>query len=148
MAAPLRKDRASASFGDWLGTHLEAVGFWYLAAAYLLPVWAFAYLPTQDGPSHLANAELILHYGASTAGAEAFFEFRSECIPNWISHLLLAGLLALFPPLIAEKLLVTLYVLGFAGGFRYFLGSFGPRCRPLSWMGLLFVYNRCFWMGF
>ncbi len=148
MAAPLRKNRASATFGHWLGAHLEAVGFWYLAAAYLLPVWAFAYLPTQDGPSHLANAEMILHYGASTAGVEEFFEFRPQCIPNWTSHLLLAGLLALFPPLIAEKLLVTLYVLGFAGGFRYFLSSFGPRCRPLSWMGLLFVYNRCFWMGF
>jgi hypothetical protein len=73
MAAPLRKVRASASLGDWLAAHLEAVGFWYLAAAYLLPVWAFAYLPTQDGPSHLANAEMILHYGAGAAGAEAFF---------------------------------------------------------------------------
>src|SRR5205814_7368197 len=41
-----------------------------------------------------------------------------------------------------------LYVLGFAYGYRFFLGSFGPRARPLSWAGLLLVYQRCFWMGF
>ena len=54
----------------------------------------------------------------------------------------------LVPPLAAEKLLVSAYVLGFAGAFRYFVGGFGPGHRPLSWAGLLFIYNRCFWMGF
>ncbi len=132
----------------WLSRRGEAIGFWSLLALYLVPVWAFAYLPTQDGPSHLANADILLHYGASPARAEELFEVRAEFLPNWSSHLLLAGLFLVFPPLVAEKLLVTLYVVGFAAGFRYFLGGFSPRTRPLSWLGLLFVYNRCFWMGF
>ncbi|HKI37764.1 MAG TPA: hypothetical protein VKA46_38280 [Gemmataceae bacterium] len=126
----------------------EGVAFWALALLHLVPVWAFPYLPTQDGPAHLNNAQILKEYGHSAAGYEAFFELRDEPLPNLTSHLLLAGLLYLFPPLVAEKVVVSLYVLGFAGSFRYFLGAFGPRCRPLSWGGLLLVYNRCFWMGF
>jgi hypothetical protein len=126
----------------------EAVIFWAVALAYLLPVWAFRYVPTQDGPGHLFNAQLIKDYGHSAAGYERYFEVRSNPLPNWTSHLLLAGLFHLFAPLTAEKVLVSLYVLGFAGTYRYFLGAFGERCRPLSWAGLLFIYNRCFWLGF
>jgi hypothetical protein len=131
-----------------LWRHGENVSFWTLVLLHLVPVWAFRYLPTQDGPSHLANAQIIKDYGASAAGYEAYFEVRADPVPNWTSHLLLAGLLYVVPPLYAEKLLVSLYIVGFAGTFRYFLGAFGRRCRALSWLGLLFVYNRCFWMGF
>jgi hypothetical protein len=132
----------------WRALSSETSAFWLLVALYLLPIWAFHYLPTQDGPSHLYNARIIKEYGGSAAGYEAFFELRNEPLPNLTSHLLLAALLYLLPPLLAEKVLVSLYVVGFAGAFRYFLGAFGTRCRPLSWAGLLFVYNRCFWMGF
>jgi hypothetical protein len=132
----------------WLSRHPEAVAFWVLALAHLIPVWEFHYLPTQDGPSHLANAYILKDYGTSGTSYATFFELRSDPLPNWTSQLLLAGLLYLAPPLVAEKLLVSLYVLGFAGAYRYFLGGFGERCRPLSWAGLPFLYNHCFWMGF
>ncbi len=132
----------------WLWRHGEAVCFWALAVLYLLPVWSFRYLPTQDGPSHLANAQILKDYGKPGTHYDSLYEVRYEPIPNWTSHLLLAGLMFIVPPLVAEKILVTLYVLGFAGGFRYFLGSFGERCRPLSWLVFLFIYNRCLWMGF
>jgi hypothetical protein len=124
------------------------VAFWAVVLAYLQPVWVFRYVPTQDGPSHVFNAQVIKDYHNSAAGYDAVFAIRSDPLPNWTSHLLLAALLHLFPPLTAEKLLVSLYVLGFASALRYFLGAFGERCRPLSWAGLLFVYNRCFWLGF
>jgi hypothetical protein len=52
------------------------------------------------------------------------------------------------PPLVAEKVLLSLYVVGFAAGFRYFLLAFGPRCAAMSWAALLMVYSRCFWLGF
>jgi hypothetical protein len=137
-----------ATFPRWLWRHGEAACFWALAFLYLIPVWSFRYLPTQDGPSHLANAQILKDYGKPGTSYDELFEVRYEPIPNWTSHVLLAGLMFIVPPLVAEKLLVTLYVLGFAGGFRYFLGSFGERCRPVSWLVFLFVYNRCLWMGF
>jgi hypothetical protein len=131
-----------------MARHREGATFAAAALVYLVPVWAFTYLPTQDGPAHLYNAQILKDYGDPAAGYDAFFELRAEPLPNLTSHVLLAALLYLVPPLVAEKLLVSLYVLGFAASFRWFLGAFGPRCRPLASAGLLLVYNRCFWMGF
>jgi hypothetical protein len=134
--------------GDFLWRRGELVTFWGLALLHLLPVWQFQYVPTQDGPSHLFNAQVLIELGRSNPRYEEFWEVRVEPIPNWTSHVLLAGLLHVVPPLVAEKLLVSLYILGFAGAFRYFLGAFGPRAEPLAWFCLLFVYNRSLWMGF
>ncbi len=53
----------------WLRKNPEASGFWLLALLHLVPVWWYPYLPTQDGPAHLANAQLLLDYGTSAAGA-------------------------------------------------------------------------------
>ncbi len=127
---------------------VEPMAFWLLALAQLIPVWSYRYLPTQDGPSHLNNAQIIKDLHDPEAGYDRVFEVRLDFLPNLTSHLLLAGFMYAVPPLVAEKLLVTAYVLGFAGAYRYFLGGFGDDHRPLSWAGLLFVFNRCFWMGF
>jgi hypothetical protein len=128
--------------------HGEPILFWVLACAHLVPIWGFRYVPTQDGPSHLVNAKILNELAWSNPRFEAYFEVRAEPIPNWTSHVALAGLFYVMPPLIAEKVLVTIYILGFAGAIRYFLGAFGPRTQPLSWLGLALVFNRCLWMGF
>src|SRR5262249_32941770 len=78
---------------QWIWRHGEGVLFWALTLAYLTPVWSFQYLPTQDGPSHIDNAQILKELGNSSAGYEEYFEIRSEPIPNWTSHLLLAALL-------------------------------------------------------
>jgi hypothetical protein len=143
-----RDDPWQLRIRSWLACHAEAVAFWAIVLAYLLPVWVFRYVPTQDGPSHVFNAQVIKDYRDPAAGYAEVFAIRPDPLPNWTSHLLLAALLHLVPPLTAEKVLVSLYVVGFAGALRYFLGAFGERCRPLSWAGLLFIYNRCFWLGF
>lgn len=127
---------------------LETVVFCALVLVHLLPVWLFRYLPTQDGPLHLANAVLLKDYGRPSTRYHEFFELRLEPLPNWTTHLLLVGLLHLVPPLLAEKLLASAYVVGFAWSFRYFLGAFGGHCRALAPVGLLFLFNRCFLLGF
>jgi hypothetical protein len=132
----------------WLAGHAEAVAFWVMVFAYLAPIWAFRYVPTQDGPAHVFNAQILREYGQSAAGYEQFFELRQDPLPNLTSHVLLAALLSALPPLLSEKVLVSLYVVGFAAALRYFLGAFGAACRPVSWLGLLFVYHRFFWLGF
>ncbi len=137
-----------ANVRNWLARHPEPIIYWLLAIAHLAPVWYFTYLPTQDGPSHVNNAQIIKDFADPTTHYDDFFELRYEPLPNLTSHLLLVALLYVFPPLIAEKVLVSIYVLGFAWSYRFFLSAFGPRCLPLSWIGLALVYNRCLWMGF
>jgi hypothetical protein len=41
-----------------------------LISLYLMPVWAFPFVPTQDGPSHLSNAALLLDYGRPGTNGE------------------------------------------------------------------------------
>src|SRR5207249_3856255 len=106
------------------------------------------YLPTQDGPAHLANALILKDYGSEGTRYHEFYEVHWEPLPNWTGHLMLLGFLHFLPPLAAEKVLVSLYVIGFAWSFRYFLGAMGSACPPLALAGLLFVFQRCFWLGF
>jgi hypothetical protein len=126
----------------------EALVFWSLVAAQLIPIWGFQYLPTQDGPAHLSNAVILREYRAPGTHYHELFEIRREPIPNWTAHLMLAGLMFIVSPLVAEKLLVTGYVLGLAGAMRYYCGAFGEPTKPLALVGLLFTFNRCFWLGF
>ncbi|MCI0685528.1 MAG: hypothetical protein L0Y71_25800 [Gemmataceae bacterium] len=132
----------------WLARHGESCWFWLLTLAHLVPIWSFTYVPTQDGPAHLSGATILKDYGAPGTRYHEFFEVRLEPTPNWSAHLLLAGLMFVLPPLIAEKALVSGYVFALAGALRYFCGAFGPRTRPLALVGLLFAYNRCLWLGF
>jgi hypothetical protein len=126
----------------------ERLVYWLLVLLLLVPVWSFPYLPTQDGPLHLANAVILKEYATADARYAEVFQLSLEPFPNWSSHVLLAGLLYALPPLAAEKVLASLYIGGFAAGFRYFLAPFGPDALLLAPTGLLFVFNRCFLMGF
>jgi hypothetical protein len=119
-----------------------------LVVAFLVPVWLFRYVPTQDGPAHLGNAIVLRDYGAALTRHQEFFEVSLEPFPNWTSHLFLTILARVVPPLVAEKLLVTVYLIGFTLACRYFLASWPGAALPLAPLCLLFVYNRCFFMGF
>jgi hypothetical protein len=122
--------------------------FWLLTAVCLVPIWAFDYLPTQDGPAHLSSALALKDYGLAGTRYHEFIDVRSEPLPNWLAHLLLAGLMYVVSPLVAEKLLVSLYLVGFAAATRYFLTGLGGAGRLLAAAALLLVFNRCFWLGF
>jgi hypothetical protein len=128
--------------------HLEPVLYTMLVVLQLIPVWVFPYVPTQDGPAHLANALILKECATGPTRFDQFFELRWEPFPNWTTHVFLAGLLYVFPPLVAHKVFVSVYLLGFAFSFRYFLAAFGGQTRQLAPAGLLFLYNRCFLTGF
>src|SRR6185503_15662579 len=52
------------------------------------------------------------------------------------------------PPLIAEKVFLSLYVISFPLGFLYFLGAVDPAKKPLALLSFGFVYNYLFMLGF
>lgn len=119
-----------------------------ILAAYLTPIWAFRHFPTLDGPSHLSNALILNEYGRPGTRYAEFYVLRRTPLPNWTSHAVLAALLRVCPPLVAEKLFVTGMVAGFALGLRYFLGAFARDVGFLWPAGLLLAYNRCLLFGF
>jgi hypothetical protein len=144
----LRWREASSDRGRPKGWTAMTAVFWAATLAHLFLVWALPYVPTQDGPSHLGNALMMKGLGDPQTRYGEYFTLRPEPVPNWTCHVLLVALLYIFPPLAAEKVVVSLYVVGLAGAYRYFLGSFGPRTMVGGASVLLFMFNKCFFMGF
>jgi len=127
---------------------LEPAMFAFLVLVQLTPIWAFPFLATQDGPAHVANALILKDYQAPDARYREFYELKWEAIPNWASHLMLVGLAYVLPPLLAERVLASICLVGFAYSFRYFHCGLGQQFRLLSGLVVLFLFNRCFVMGF
>jgi hypothetical protein len=101
-----------ANFGNvngWL-IRRESLVFLIVGLGLLIPIWAVHWIPTQDGPSHLYNARILsdLFWSDSSYYADYYginLTFRS--LPNWFSHVALASLMGIFPPLVAEKVLLS-----------------------------------------
>ena len=128
-------------------TVLDGVIF-ALVLLFLIPIWGFVYIPTQDGPSHLNNAQILSQFTNPAFHFQQIYNLRLSLFPNWLSHAGLAALMWIFPPLLAEKLLLSLYVVGFPLAFLYFLGALDPAKKPYGLLSFAFIYNYLFMMGF
>jgi hypothetical protein len=120
-----------------------------LLALYVVPLWLFPYFPSQDGPSHLENAVILRDYHRPDRSLlRTFYTLSSDFDPNWFGHLALAELMALFPPLIAEKVLLSGYLILLPLAARYALN--GVRAGA-GWLAVLifpFAQHFLFHMGF
>jgi hypothetical protein len=87
----------------------------FAALAVLLdgPIWLVKLVPTQDGPVHLAQADLIARFGwggTLQEPAASFYQWNPRIEPNSAIYLLLAGLIRLTgDALIANSLFLSLY---------------------------------------
>lgn len=124
--------------------------FFALAVLYVLPFWTVRYLPTVDGPSHTYNAWVLVQHG-DTERYPRFSELYQIDLrphPNWIGHGGLALFMLVFPPLIAEKLVVSAYVLLFLSGAWYLAGSVRPEERWPAFLAFPFACHLLFQFGF
>jgi hypothetical protein len=128
----------------------EARIFFGLALLAIVPFWTSTYLPTTDGPCHLYNAWVLLHHGDAAALPQlgAHYEVDHRPLPNWLSHGALALSMLALPPLAAEKVLASAYVLTFLGGLWTLVGAIRPGSRWPAFLGFAFLYNFLFQFGF
>lgn len=129
-----------------------------LLVAHLLPLWVFKYFPSQDGASHIYNAYLLKEYSnPAMYKVRECFELNLTLFPNWFSHALMAGLMFVVSPLVAEKILLTLCIALAPLSLFYFLRAiaggnaetpFGSGNQILGLLGFLFGYNYLLHMGF
>jgi hypothetical protein len=129
--------------------HLRQL-FFALAVLYVLPFWVVRYLPTVDGPCHTYNAWILRQHGNTEQYPlfNQYYEINARPYPNWISQGGMALLMFVVPPLVAEKLLVSGYMLLFLGGMWYLAGSVRPGERWLSFLAFPFAWNLLFQFGF
>jgi hypothetical protein len=119
-----------------------------LILIHIIPVWIVTYFPTQDGPSHLYNAKIMKEYNNPDYKFNEYYDLNLKVFPNWFSHAFLAGLMFVFPPLIAEKLLISIYIILFPLSLFYLINAVNRGNISFGILGFLFIYNYIFLMGF
>ena len=126
--------------------------FVVLLLLHLLPLWIFAYFPSQDGVSHIYNAKVLTDYTdhANYKMRDAW-QLNITIFPNWLSHISLAVLLYIFPPVIAEKVFLSIAIGMIPISFFYFLDAVHKDREGkfvYAWIGFPFAYNYLLYMGF
>jgi len=117
---------------------------------YLLPFWLVRYLPTTDGPSHVFNAWALGQLWSPHPApiVKEFFEINRTPVPNWLGHAVLALLMRAMSPPVAEKVLVSGYVLLLGCGLWYLAGAVDRRRAWLALLGLPFIWSLLLQLGF
>jgi len=131
------------------GASCENLLFVTLILIQLTPIWTFKYFPSQDGPTHLENAAILREYHHPDRTVfRKYYLINTSNISNWFWHLVLAGIMHFVPMLIAEKILLSGYIVLLPVSVRYSLGAIKPNTKFLAFMSFPFVYNFPFHMGF
>jgi hypothetical protein len=127
----------------------EPLAFALVVLLHLVSVWALPYFPSQDGPAHLENAAILRDYHRADRPLLArYYALNPRLEPTWAGHLALAGLVSVLPPLVAEKVFLSGYLLLFPFALRYALRALGEAAVGWSWLGFPLLCNYLFHMGF
>ncbi len=124
------------------------VAFWILLALECAPFWMFRYFPSQDGPSHIHNAEVLANYGTEPIYQQYYVLKPITPAGNVLTQYILAGLLKIAGPLTAEKLLLSGYAVLLFFALRYFLRAFSPHADYFALFAGVLVPNWFLYMGF
>ena len=120
-----------------------------LLAAQLAPLWLLDHVPTQDGPGHLAVANVLRAIDRPEGAAlRDYYVANDRALPNVFIYAVLAQGLGFLPLPVAEKVLLSAYVLGLPLAALYALRGVRPDAGFLATLVVPFTYGFLFWMGF
>jgi hypothetical protein len=124
--------------------------FVLLAILHIAPIWSVRYLPLGDGPTHIYNAWVLheLVTGDAPPNITAAYRVDWRPHPNWSGHALMALLIAIVPPLIAEKLLLTLIVALLLAGTWLLATSVDPRNDVYAFLAFPFIWTQSLVAGY
>jgi hypothetical protein len=128
----------------------ESILFIILLIGSLVPLWLHPYYLTGDGPCHVYNAKIVfdLWLDHDYDFYNPYFYLHRILLPNWFSHFWLGLLLQFFSPALAEKILLSAYVILLPISVRYAIKQVNPQSQYLALLSFPFIYNRVFQMGF
>lgn len=128
--------------------------FCLLIALACSPIWAVRYFVNGDGSGHLYTSFVMLRLLRGDVFFTDVFAFNSLAVPNSSGHWLMAGLLAIFSPIIVTKIIVTLSFVVFAaaivhlrcrtGGGDIFVSILFATAIAFNWLWMQGSYNYMF----
>ena len=120
-----------------------------LLVIHVLPVWLFKYTCTQDGPAHVHNAHILkVYHNPENYVLREVHERNPTLFPNWTSHVVMAGLMYIFPPLVCEKIFFSLCIAFLPLSLLYLLNGIQKSKTLFCLVGFIFAYNYLLHMGF
>ncbi|MCK5012412.1 MAG: hypothetical protein KAS66_01210 [Candidatus Omnitrophica bacterium] len=120
-----------------------------LFVVHLLPIWIFKFIPTQDGISHVYNAYVLKDYHKhENYKLRKIFKLNLKPFPNWTSHALLMLLMYVVPPLVCEKILLSLCIVLLPLSLFYFLDAVDKGKAIFGLLGFIYAYSFPLHMGF
>lgn|GEM_PF-3072044 len=129
-------------------TKAEKVTFSLLLVIQVVIIWSLPVFITQDGPSHLYNANLLTELLQGDSLALRFHEINLDTFPNWFSTIILGLLQFVFSPLIAEKIFISILIVSLALSFRFALKCIQSSSVYLSSFIFTFTYGYHLFFGF
>jgi hypothetical protein len=114
-----------------------------------LPIVAFHFFPSTDGPEHL-DVTAILGARRTPMGSRfrEVFHVRTGISPYATIYTILGPLSRMTSPETAEKILLVGYLVGGGLAFRFAAGALHPRGRELACLAVPLLLNYPLYMGF
>ncbi|UKN01059.1 hypothetical protein K6119_15115 [Paracrocinitomix mangrovi] len=134
------------SYQKWL-----KVLFYLTLIGLVIPIWQSKFFVTNDGPCHLYNSAVLkdLFLGNHTEFYANYYTLNPELEPNWFTHAAYTFLQLIFPPFLAEKILMSAYLFGFVFSLKQLLHTIGKdKAYWLLMLGMPLLYQKIFLMGF
>src|SRR5262249_43399899 len=99
--------------------------------------------------SHLDNANVLRRYHDPAFPIFAkYYVINGSVNPTWLSSLVLWGLMTLFPPETAERILLSSYIVLLPVSIWWAMTSIRGSQPGLAFLGFPFIYNFAFHFGF
>jgi hypothetical protein len=123
--------------------------FLLIVVLYLSLFWFNEYVPTQDGPSHLENAVLLRDLCLpGDDGAEQYYYLNVRTGSNLLGYATVGAFATVLPPIPAERLFFSLYVVAFVAAVHAFARAAGARTPIPAVAALPYAFTFPFHMGF
>jgi len=116
----------------------------------LAAVWSVPWFVTQDGPAHLYNAQVIRASLGADSTYHNVYEVRWTPLPNWMGHLVLAGLLEIISIKTANRIMMTFTLVGVAASALWWrMRVAGPSgSAAFALLSALLAMNIAWMYGF
>ena len=120
-----------------------------IVLCYCAWVLSLPLFPTQDGPMHLyfthVLQSLLLHRGDLYSH---YYYIRHILPPYALYYYALMALSSVLPILLADKVIICIYFISFAFGFRYLARAVGPNGDAMALLATVIMLNWPLGMGF
>ncbi len=122
--------------------------FYLFSILNLIPIFLVKHYGALDAPLHLYQSNVIAELWKSNELFEQFYRFNPIIVGNLTSQFILGFFNFIFPAWIAEKILLSILILGLAFSFRYLILGINKKSSFISFLIFPFTYSTFFHLAY